>query len=60
MTTADEVFIYWIQLPAMKCNGVKFENLSTHLNLERHLYSRKNFKENRKAALAEWRQLLAA
>ncbi|MEQ8401985.1 MAG: IS6 family transposase [Roseitalea porphyridii] len=31
-----------------------------HFNQERHLYSRSNFKENRTAALAEWRQLLAA
>ena len=31
-----------------------------HFNQERHLYSRQNFKENRTAALAEWRQLLAA
>tara|TARA_B100000768_G_scaffold64576_1_gene62259 strand:- start:353 stop:511 length:159 start_codon:yes stop_codon:yes gene_type:complete len=27
---------------------------------ERHLYSRINFKLNRAAALAEWRQLLSA
>ena len=27
---------------------------------ERHLYSRTNFKLNRAAALAEWRQLLSA
>ena len=27
---------------------------------ERHLYSRTNFKLNRAAALAEWRQLLCA
>jgi len=31
-----------------------------HFNQERHLYSRSNFKQNRTAALAEWRQLLAA
>ena len=31
-----------------------------HFNLERHLYSRSNFKLNRTAALAEWRQLGAA
>jgi len=31
-----------------------------HFNQERQLYSRSNFKENRAAALAEWRQLLAA
>ena len=30
-----------------------------HFNSERHLYSRQNFKLNRAAALAEWRQLLA-
>jgi putative transposase len=28
-----------------------------HFNQERHLYSRENFKLNRAAALAEWRQL---
>ena len=28
--------------------------------LERHLYLRNNFKLNRAAALAEWRQLLSA
>ena len=28
-------------------------------NQERHLYSRENFKFNRTAALAEWRQLAA-
>ena len=31
-----------------------------HFNQERHLYSRDNFKANRTAALAEWRQLGAA
>ena len=31
-----------------------------HFNLERHLYPRENFKRNRTAALAEWRQLGAA
>jgi putative transposase len=28
-----------------------------HFNQERHLYSRENFKLNRAAALAEWREL---
>ena len=31
-----------------------------HFNHERHLYSRENFKLNRAAALAEWRQIGAA
>ncbi len=30
-----------------------------HFNLERHFYRREEFKENRSAALAEWRQLTA-
>ena len=34
-------------------------SIHNHFNLERHLYSRENFKFNRTAALAEWRQLAA-
>ncbi len=32
-------------------------SVHNHFNLERHLYSRENYKLNRSAALAEWRQL---
>jgi len=32
-------------------------SIRNHFNQERHLYSRDNFKLNRTAALAEWRQL---
>jgi putative transposase len=35
-------------------------SVHNHFNQERHLYSRSNFKQNRAAALAEWRQLGAA
>ena len=35
-------------------------SVHNHFNLERHLYSRVNFKLNRAAALAEWRQLCSA
>ena len=35
-------------------------SVQSHFNQERHLYSRINFKLNRAAALAEWRQLLSA
>ena len=35
-------------------------SVHNHFNQERHLYSRENFKLNRAAALAEWRQLGAA
>ncbi|MEE8338543.1 MAG: hypothetical protein V3R56_00265 [Xanthomonadales bacterium] len=34
-------------------------SIHIHFNQQRHLYSRKNFKLNRSAALAEWRQLAA-
>ena len=33
--------------------------IHNHFNQERHLYTRENFKLNRSAALAEWRQLTA-
>ena len=35
-------------------------SVRNHLNAERHLYSRSNFKLNRDAALAEWRGIFAA
>ena len=35
-------------------------SVHNHLNQERHLHTRKNFKLNRSATLAEWRQLSAA
>ncbi len=34
-------------------------SICNHFNLERHLYSRENFKLNRSTALAEWRLLAA-
>ena len=34
-------------------------SVTNHFNQERHLYSRANFKLNRTAALAEWRQRLS-
>ena len=35
-------------------------SVQNHFNQERHFYSRNDFKLNRTAALAEWRQLGAA
>ena len=35
-------------------------SIQNHFNKERHLYLHTNFKLNRAAALAEWRQLLSA
>ncbi|WP_366523928.1 hypothetical protein [Maricaulis sp.] len=34
-------------------------SIHNQFNLERHFYRREEFKENRSAALAEWRQLAA-
>jgi len=34
-------------------------SVHNHFNLERHFYSRANFKLDRAAALAEWRQIRA-
>jgi len=34
-------------------------SIHNHFNQVRHLYCRKNFKDNRSAALAEWRQIAA-
>ena len=34
-------------------------SIHNHFNQERHLYNRENFKLNRSAALAGWRQLAA-
>ena len=46
------------------CSLQKFSSIhasiSNHFNQERHLYSRTNFKLNRTAALAQWRQLCSA
>jgi putative transposase len=36
--------------------AVGHASVHNHFNQERHLYSRKNFKLNRSAALAEWRK----
>ena len=35
-------------------------SVNNHFNQERHLYTRENFRLNRSAALAEWRQFFAA
>jgi putative transposase len=35
-------------------------SVHNHFNQERHLHNRENFKLNRAAALAEWRELSAA
>ena len=50
---------------SVMCHEATFERSATTIshgifNQETHLYSRETFKQNRVAALAEWRQLCAA
>ena len=40
-------------------NAAVHASTFNHFNLDRHLNSRSDFKQNRSAALAEWRQLAA-
>ena len=56
---------HWRRLSYRNCRGrpvisAELRSLNNHFNQERHLYSRKNFKLNRSAALAEWRELSVA
>ena len=41
-----------------KFTSIQF-SIHNYFNHERHLHSRQNFKVNRSAALAEWRQIVA-
>lgn len=47
------------QMRSLQKFAAVHSSVHNHFNLERHLYSRENFKTNRDAALAEWRQLAA-
>ena len=51
----EESFRCWRRASAAR-NGTRHN----HFNQERYLYGRRNFKANRIAALAEWRQLCSA
>ena len=45
------------QMRSLQKLATLHSSIHNHFNEERHLYSRTNFKLNRTAALAEWRQL---
>ena len=47
---------FWRMRSLQKFTAVH-ASVHTHFNVERHLYSRSNFKLSRSAALAEWRGL---
>lgn len=42
-------------MPSLQKFAALHSSVHNHFNLERHLYSRGNFKLNRAAALEEWR-----
>ncbi len=48
------------QIKSLQKFASAHSTVHSHINQERHLYTRENFKQNRSAALAEWRQLFAA
>ena len=47
------------QMATLQKFAAVHSSVHNHFNQERHLYSRKNFKLNRAAALTEWRELSA-
>ncbi len=53
----ERVMLRFRQMRSLQKFVAVHSSIHNHFNLERHLYSRTNFKLNRTAALAEWRQL---
>jgi putative transposase len=58
-TTAGQRMLRFRDMRSMQKFVSVHASVHNHFNQERHLYSRDNFKLNRKAALDEWRSLFA-
>ena len=56
----ERAMLRFRQMRCLQKFAAVHSSVHNHFNQERHLYSRFNFKLNRAAALAEWRQLLSA
>jgi putative transposase len=56
----ERAMLRFRQMRSLQTFAAVHSSVHNHFNQERHLYSRDNFKLNRAAALAEWRQLGAA
>lgn len=56
----ERAMLRFRQLQSLQKFVAVHSSIYSHFNQERHLYSRNNFKLNRTAALAEWRQLCSA
>lgn len=55
----ERAMLRFRQMRSLQKFAAVHSSVLNHFNLERHLYSRENFKTNRDAALAEWRKLAA-
>jgi putative transposase len=56
----ERAMLRFRQMRCLQKFAAVHSSVHNHFNQERHFYSRDNFKLNRTAALAEWRQLLCA
>jgi putative transposase len=56
----ERAMLRFRQIRSLQKFAAVHSSVQNHFNQERGLYSRDNFKLNRAAALAEWRQLAAA
>ncbi len=56
----ERAMLRFRQMKSLQKFSAVHASVHNHFNLERHFYSRENFKLNRAVALAEWRQLCAA
>ena len=56
----ERAMLRFRQMRCLQKFAAVHSSVHNHFNQERHFYSRDNFKLNRTAALAEWRQLLSA
>ena len=53
----ERAMLRFRQMKSLQKFSAVHSSVHNHFNLERHLYSRKNFKLNRAGVLTEWRQL---
>lgn len=53
----ERAMLRFRQMKSLQKFSAVHASIHNHFNKERHLYSRDNFKLNRAAALAEWRDL---
>ena len=55
----ERAMLRFRQMRSLQTFAAVHSSVHNHFNLERHLFTRSDFKENRDAALAQWRELAA-